>query len=169
MEKHDANIEHLYRDSAERFKALSRLFGQLGSAEAAQRLLESLISEDAKAFARLIEPVNIPDLSGLGKCFWLREIIERVLETPKDFVEECWLRDNLTSQERVLFVQIALRHNEGRVIAGPGMEGTLRRRIILPGAFLNELKANRLVTCVPRPTYAVGLAPVLGKPERICV
>ena len=75
MEKHDSNIEHLYRDSAERFKALSRLFGQLGSAEAAQRLLESLISEDAKAFARLIEPVNIPDLSGLGKCFWLRRLL----------------------------------------------------------------------------------------------
>ena len=169
MEKHDANLEHLYQDSAERFKALSRLFGQLGSAKAAQGLLESLISEDAKAFSRLIEPVNIPNLSGLEKCFWLREIIERVFETPKDLVEECSLRDDLTPQERVLFVQIALRHSEGRIIAGPGMDGTWRRRIILPGAFLNELKANGLVTCPKRPTYAVGLAPLLGKPERICL
>src|SRR5262245_52708116 len=99
MDKHDSYSDHLNRDTAGRFKALSRLFGQLGSQEGAQRLLESLISGDDQSFGRLIEPLEIPDFPKLGKCFWVREIVERILVTPTGVVDDCWLRDNLTPQE----------------------------------------------------------------------
>ena len=154
MEKHDSNLNHLYQDLAGRFKALSRLFGQLGSQEGAQRLLESLISGDTEAFVRLIEPLEIPDFPQLGKCFWVREVVERVVVTPTGFVEECWLRDNLTPEERALYLQIAFRHRQGRPIGG-AMEVTLRagHSVIPPGPFLDELKANGLVACEQRMTY----------------
>src|SRR3712207_9106280 len=64
----------------------SRLFDQLSSPEAAQELLDSLTSGDAATFNRLIDSVDVPVL---GKCFWVRDIIERIVVTPTGFVEEC--------------------------------------------------------------------------------
>src|SRR5438876_1144137 len=93
--KSDSSVESFYDDLAGRFRALSQFFGQLGSREAAQQLLESLISGDAKTFARLIEPLEIPNFPQLGKCFWIREIIERLVVTPAGLVDECWVRDDL--------------------------------------------------------------------------
>jgi len=40
----------------------------------------------------------------------VREIIEDALALPDGYVEECWLRDDLTSQERGLYLEIAWRH-----------------------------------------------------------
>jgi hypothetical protein len=45
----------------------------------------------------------------------------------------------------------------------------LGRRVIPPGAFLDELKANGLVTCESRMTYDTNTILVLGKPEQVCV
>jgi hypothetical protein len=168
MEKGDSNLDDLYRDFADRFRALSQLFGQLGSPERAQELLDSLISEDAEAFTRLVDRVDYP--MQVGKCFWVREIVERIVSTPSGFVEECWLRDDLTLQERMLFFQIAFRHRQVTPVAG-GMEVTLRdgRSIIPAGPFLDELKANGLVTCALRMTYDTSTTLGLSKPERICI
>jgi hypothetical protein len=40
---------------------------------------------------------------------------------------------------------------------------------IPPGPFLEELKANGLVTCDKKPKHDVSTVVVLGKPERVCV
>jgi hypothetical protein len=167
MERGEANLDDLYQDLAHRFRALSRLFGQLGSPESAQALLDSLISEDGVAFNRFVDRVDYP--MPIGKCFWLKEIIESTIGGPNGTVEECWLRDDLTSQERGLYLAIAWRHNilvalEER----PKLTLEDRRVVIPPGPFLDELKANGLVTCEWRITYSsIGVA--AGKPQRVCI
>jgi hypothetical protein len=169
MERCDLNLDELHKDLAERFGALSRLFGQLSAPEATKELLNSLATQDASAFNRLIERIELPLL---GKCFWVREVVERVVTTPTGFVEECWLRDNLTPLERLLYHQIAFQHS--RETPTPrSMEVTFQvqngRYIIPPGAFLDELKANGLVTCEKRMTYDTTTTLTLGRPERVCV
>ncbi|WP_035348562.1 hypothetical protein [Edaphobacter aggregans] len=169
MEKCDSNLDELYQDLADRFGALGRLFSQLNSPKATQELLNSLSAGDAAAFDRLIDRVELPLL---GKCFWVREIIERVVVTPTGLVTECWLRDNLTPTERSLYYSIAFRHSRTTPIA-KSMEVTLQlytgRLIIPPGAFLDELKANGLVTCGTRMTYDTSTTLPPGRPERVCV
>jgi hypothetical protein len=81
------------------------------------------------------------------------------------------LRDDLTTEERVLYLSIATRHGariplteaqEAMMTLGQGPE-------IPPGPFLEELKANGLVTCDKKPKHDVSTVVVLGKPERVCV
>jgi hypothetical protein len=168
MKKDDLDLDSLYQDLAGRFRALSVLFSQLGSQDAVQQLLESLISGDADAFARLIEPVEIPNIPPLGKCFWLREIVERVAVTPT-LVEVCRLRQDLTPAERWLFIQIARRYGALILLVDPRLANLGEGPEIPLGPFLDELRANGLVTCKPEVKYDVSTTPVLGKPERVCV
>lgn len=167
MEKRDSNLNSLHDELAGRFGALSQLFGKLSSSKASQELLDSLTSGDAAAFNQLIDIVDMPIL---GKCFWVREIIERVVVTPAGFVEECWLRDSLTPSERGLYLQIAFRHRQEKPVA-QSMEVTIQtgHAVIPPGPFLDELKANGLVTCDLRMTYDTSAIAVMSKPERVCV
>jgi hypothetical protein len=171
MNKSDFDLDSLYQDLAARFRALSGLFSLLGTQEAVQQLIENLVSGDAEAFARLIEPVEIPNIPQLGKCFWLREIIERVTVTPT-LVEVCVLRDNLTPAERILYIQIARRY--GALIPLRDAELALWRLgegpEIPPGPFLDELKANGLVTCKTEVKYDVSTTQgPFGKPQRVCI
>ncbi|HXG63631.1 MAG TPA: hypothetical protein VNO70_00900 [Blastocatellia bacterium] len=171
MKKSDFNLDGLYEDLAGRFRALSGLFGQLGSPDAVQQLLDNLISGDAEAFARLIEPAAMPSIPQLGKCFWLRGIIERAVLTPT-LIEVCVLRDDLSPDERRLYLQIAIRHKERIHLSeadmvlwklGNGPE-------IPPGPFLDELKANGLVTCKTEVKYDTSTVQgPFGKPERVCI
>jgi hypothetical protein len=168
MENRDANLDDLYQDLADRFRALSQLFGQLGSPESAQALLDTLISEDAVAFNRLVDRVDYP--MRVGKCFWLKEIIESTIGGPAGTVEECWLRDDLTSQELGLYLAIAWRHNIlVAVEERPKLTLEDRRIVIPPGPFLDELKANGLVTCELRITYSPIHGVAAGKPQRVCI
>ena len=167
MAKRDSNLNSLHDELAGRFAALSQLFGKLSTSKASQELLDSLTFGDAAAFNHLIDSVDIPMI---GKCFWVREIVERVVVTPTGFVEECRLRENLTPPERGLYFQIAFRHRQGKPVA-KSMEVNFQTRhaIIPPGPFLDELKANVLVTCELRMTYDASLSAIMSKPERVCV
>jgi hypothetical protein len=169
MEQSDPRLNEVFQDLAKRFGALSQLFGQLSSPEAARKLLDSLAGGNAAAFNQIVDRVEIPVY---GKCFWVQELIERVVMTPTGFVEECWLRENLTPAERSLYRIIAFRHSHETPVA-KSMEVTLHERtghrVIPPGAFLDELKANGLVTCERRMTYDTSTILVLGRPERVCV
>jgi hypothetical protein len=172
MEESNAGFDSLAEDLAGRFRALGRLFDQLGSKEAAHKLLDSLISEDAATFNQLIEPLDIPNIPELGKCVWVREIIDRVVVTPT-LVEVCVLRDDLTPAERALYLSIAIRHAHGPLVDLTEAELVLTTlgddQGIPPGPFLEELKANGLVTCSSRVKYEVSTVLVLGKPEKVCV
>ena len=170
MKKSEFNLDGLYQDLAGRFRALSGLFDQLGSQEAVQQLLENIISGDAEAFSRIIEPVEISNIPQLGKCFWLKEIIERVIVTPT-LVEVCVLRDDLTPAERILYMQIAMLY--GALILLRDAELAMWKLGespgISPGPFLDELKANGLVTCKTEVKYDVSTTQGFGKPQRVCI
>jgi hypothetical protein len=163
-------LEDLHRNLADRFSALSRLFAEFGSPKGAQRLVDTLVSGDAAAFNQLIDPLDVPDIPQLGKCFWVREIIDRVVVTAT-LVEVCTLRDDLSGTELVLYLSIARRHGalipltpaEDAITALGDGEG------IPPGPFLDELKANGLVTCTVRVKYDASTKLGLGKPERVCI
>jgi hypothetical protein len=170
MAEQDLELEGLHRDLADRFSALSRLFAELGSPKGVRRLVDTLVSGDAEAFNRLIDPVDLPDIPQLGKCFWVREIIDRVVVTTT-LVEVCTLREDLTGAELVLYLSIARRH--GALIPLTAAEDAITAlgdgEGIPPGPFLDELRANGLVTCTTRVKHDVSTKLGLGKPERVCV
>ena len=166
----DYDSGDLYRDLAGRFSALSQVFAELGTEEGTRRLLDSLVSDDPAAFNQLIEHFEVPGIPQLGKCFWLRELID-VASVTSTRVEVCVLREDLTPDQRLLYLSIARRHNAvipltdaERAISllGDG-EG------IPPGAFLDELKANDLVMCTTKVKFNVTTQLAFGKPERVCV
>ena len=163
-----SNFGDLYEEMAGRFRALSGFFADLSSADAVESLVAALVTEDAEAFNRFVDPVEVPFD---GRCFWLQEIVEHTFVTPTGLVEECRLRDNLTPSEKQLYLEIALRYRES---LGPWREvhvhGTsFEQPVIPPGPFLDELKANNLVVCKTRMSYESRLTPVLSPPEQVCL
>ena len=172
MQKQDPEFGDFSEEIADRFRALSEVFEQLGRPEAAAELLETLIDGDSKAFGRLTDSLTLPVLN---KCFWLRELIEHVIVTPAGFVEDCWLRDDLTPAELSTYLRIVVRHHQltklGTLASGASATVTLRdgHNVISPGPFLDELKANGLVTCKLRMTYEESIKLVLSAPELVCI
>jgi hypothetical protein len=170
MAEQDLELEGLHRDLAERFNALSQLFAEFGSPKGARQLVDTLVSGDAAAFNRLIDPLDIPTIPPLGKCFWVREIIDRVVVTTT-LVEVCTLRENLSGAELALYLSIARRH--GALIPLTAAEEAITAlgdgEGIPPGPFLDELKANGLVTCTTTVKKDVSTKLAFGKPERVCV
>jgi len=72
----------------------------------------------------------------------------------------------VVSNERT---KVGLRHRSMDGIKST--EVTLQNRVIPPGPLLDELKANRLVTCdPPRQTFDTTLTNfVFSRPELVCV
>lgn len=170
MAEQELDLEALYRDLGDRFSALSQLFAEFGSPKGARRLVDTLVSGDAAAFNRLIDPLDVPTIPPLGKCFWVREIIDRVVVTTT-LVEVCTLREDLSGGELALYISIARRH--GALIPLTAAEEAITAlgdgEGIPPGPFLDELKANGLVTCTTKVKRDVSTKLALGKPERVCV
>jgi hypothetical protein len=69
-----------------------------------------------------------------------------------------------------LYEWISFRHRHDTPVAN-SMQVTLHdgRRVIPPGAFLNELKAKGLVTCHLQMTYDTSTTLVFSNPEQVCV
>ena len=170
MENTDANLDDLYQDLARRFRAVSQFLGKLGSEESTRKLLDILIAKDAAAFNRLFETMDIPDLPPDLKCIFYREVIEIFLcDSYK--VEVCRLRLDLTSNERVQYILIAMRHRPGQPMfthTGTAIKVVGENPEIPPGPFLDELKANNLVTCNWEKRLDCKLGQLLGPPEWIC-
>jgi hypothetical protein len=170
MENTDANLDDLYQDLARRFKAVSQFLGKLGSEKATRKLLDILISKDAEAFTRLFENMDIPDLPLDLKCIFYREVIELFLcDSYK--VEVCRLRLDLTPNERVQYILIAMRHRPGQptfIHTGIGINVLGENPEIPPGPFLDELKANHLVTCNWETRHDCKLGQLLGPPVWTC-
>jgi len=168
MGRPDPDLSLMYRDYAARFATLSTFFGTLSTPEAVQPLLASLTGDDPRAFGRVIDGVDFP---ALGRCFWIREIVERVISTPRQ-ITECSLRENLTREERLLYLVIAFRHRRENAVGlsmGTTLSAATGRPVIPPGPFLEELKANNLVNCDTRTISDTTFQPWLGVPERHCV
>jgi hypothetical protein len=171
MDDRTARLDGLHEEMAGRFGALGRLFGELGTPEAARMLFDSLTSDDPSAFDRFADHLDLPML---GKCWWLRSVVESVLRTPTGQVQDCWLREDLTPAERSLYLQIALRYRNPTFggLAVLLFEEAHRgfHQVIPPGPFLDELRANGLIECEPlRATFETSVLLALSPPERVCV
>jgi hypothetical protein len=170
MKTPETNLAELYEELADRFAGLSKLFEHLGTPEAVSELFASLVADNPEPFDKLIASFEFPLL---GKCLWVRDLIERVIVTPTGFVQECWLRDDLTPAERWLYIRISLRHRQLTPmdvgVGTPTFQVLEGRTIIPPGPFLDELKANGLVICETRMTYETTTVLGFSKPEQVCI
>ena len=167
MEKRDLDLHDMHQELAGRFAALSRLFGELSTPDATKELLDSLtLADGAKPFPRVVD-VDIPML---GKCFWLWQLIEHVVVTPTGFVNVCRVRDNLTPGEIGLYFSIAWRHRDRTFVGKQTAVATYdTSRVIPPGPFLDELKANGLTSCKDEMTYDTSTQLVFANPEYLCL
>jgi hypothetical protein len=168
MDMNPQGLDGFHRDLADRFGALGKLFSQLDTPASAREFLDSLVAGNGDHSRLALDDLQV---GVLGKCFWLRSIVERVISTPSGYVLECRLRDDLTMTEKALYLAIARRHRQ-TAVAG-AMEAlrdlSTAAPIIPAGPFLDELRANGLVHCTQRMTYDTSTALVLGRPERSCV
>lgn len=158
MKKQEAKVDQaVYQELALRFAELGKLFGKLGTPKAAQALIESLVVGDGTAFN---EFVNQLDLPMLGKCYWLQELVERVVCTWESR-DEYRVRKPLTGLERKEYVSILSRHLNEILFFSDGS--------IVPGPFLDDLIQAGLAT-KQRVRYRMcAFEPVLSPPEQVCL
>jgi hypothetical protein len=160
MTEIDSDIKRLHEDFADRLRVLGAMFTDLGTEKGAERLLGSLVADDAGEFHALIDGYDLPDFPKLGKCVWVREVLDSVLITP-NVEETCSILATLTPHQRVMVLAIARKHE---VFLIEPVEG----QAVAPSPFLDDLKANNLVTCPPTGVHVRPLS-LLGPYERFCV
>jgi hypothetical protein len=155
----ESDVKSLHQDFADRLRALGAMFTDLGTEEGAERLLGSLVTDDGSEFHELIDGYALPNFPKLGKCVWVREVLDSVLIKPN--VEEiCTILATLTPQQRVMVLAIARKHT---IFLIEPIEG----QAVAPGSFLDELNADSLVTCKPTGVHVRPLS-LLGPYERFC-
>lgn len=161
-------IDDLAGQIAGRSAAVRLVLDRLSAPETARLVVESAVRGDARAFNQLFEGI---ELEVPNKCFYISELIE-TMSSSQVWVQECSIRDNLTWAEWNNYFAIAKRHDQ---LGGRGNNTALLVEtdasggaVVTPGAFLDELKANGLVTCQFVKKYVSGSSLVFGKPQRFC-
>jgi hypothetical protein len=154
------DLEQLQADLADRLRVLGALFTDLGTEEGAGRLLGSLVAEDSTELNALLDNYDLSHVPRLGRCVWVREVLDSVLATTGTS-DRCSLRPDLTARERLEV--LALARNYQVLFVGPPGEA-----VISPGPFLDELKKRHLVTCL-NGTTSSGPLGLLGPPTLFCV
>jgi hypothetical protein len=151
---------------AMRCEAASGFLGQFSTDKSAHALIDTLLGNDPERFNQFLDGFEVPEIPPLEKCYWVRDLIE-IVGRHYSSVTVCYLRDNLSPEERWLYITIALRHHAlvpleeaDKFSEQNGTDG------IPEGPFLEELKANNLVNCVERFTDA---PPILGLPYEVCL
>jgi hypothetical protein len=158
MEKHAAKVDPaVYQELALRFSELGKLFRKLGMPKATQTLIESLVVGDRSAFN---EFVNQLDLPLLDKCYWLRDVVERVICTVTSR-EEYRVRNPLTRLEAREYARILSQHSNEILFFSDGS--------IVPGPFLDDLIKAGLATKKSVPYKTCAFEPVLSPPEQVCL
>jgi hypothetical protein len=154
-----------YEEVAARFGALHELSGRLSSPDAVRELVGIMVKGDAAGFNAFLDELKLPLT---GKCWWAHDMIDTVMRTSGDTEEVCTLREDLTPQERFLYIVIAARYGQltGGKTGGFHVVGVPMP--IPPGPFLDELKAAGLVKCTQRPKESDSL-PIAGKPYYFCL
>jgi hypothetical protein len=159
MQKYEADTDPaVYQGLALRFAQLGKLFQKLGKRKAVQTLIESLVVGDSTAFNEFVNELDFPML---GKCVWLRDVVDRVICTPTT-IEEYRVRSPLTRLQMIEYVRILSQHSTGDEIL-------FRDQAIVPGPFLDDLIAADLARLVQVPSMTCAFAPVLSSPESVCL
>lgn len=153
---------------ADRFGALGKFFSSIANPEDAGRVLETMIGGDNAAFAALVDRLPLtapPEWPKLGKCIWLREIIEQTLEEP-EIVRGFALKENMNREERFRYL-LVLRRCQRSLDTFQTTENPDGRWIVAPGPCLDLLKAEGLVEEVEWKLERVIKVP--GQPVLICL
>ena len=167
----DAALDIAADDFATRVGALVDLLQRWRRPALARTVVASLLADNSDTFRELLRDFDPPVL---GKCWWVREVVEKIIATT-EYRVVCRLRTDLTAGERELYLMLALQfrqRGEPPVVADHSAEATLLGLMgpeIPPGPFLDALRAEGLVTCTEEPVEGAGLQQVLAKPSRICV
>jgi hypothetical protein len=147
----EGSRDQFYDELAGRFQALGKFFGDVGSRDSAQRVFEGLFSSGGKDFREMADLVNIPGMDGTQKYHWLKDVVGAIY-TKVVPVRVCYLRQNLSNEERLQYRMIVLSHLGEEDVSvkqyAPSPFLTPTRPVIPPGPFLNDLEAANLVECV---------------------
>ena len=125
----ESDIERLNRDSPRRLMALGAMFSELGTDEGAERLLRSLVADEPNEFHEIIDRYDLP-VPELGRCVWVRQVLDSVLLTP-NVDEVCTILSNLTPEQRLMVLAIASKHTVFVIEPVAGQQ-------VAPGPFLDE-------------------------------
>jgi hypothetical protein len=170
----ETSIAELSEEFARRVGALADLFASWREPDVARAVIDSMIEGDPKSFGKLSRPLkwDFPPIDGippvLGKCYWLSEVIEKIVPPRTEVV--CRLRMDLSPTERARYYMLVLQFSRlGKMPAlqAPSSPSFLGP-VVPPGEFLEALKAENLVTCREEPVDN-GLSLVLGPPSRVCL
>jgi len=163
LELTDRAIDEALSDLSDEFAReageLANVFESWRKPEVAREVVESLINQDREAFRALLEPgidpsdPRDPDETRIAICYKLLLLAEK-LGRPKSVktgTETCRLRTDLSPDERRRYLAIAFQFTDGQIWERGaadvliGSEGP----VVPPGPFLDALKAEGLVKCVP--------------------
>jgi hypothetical protein len=160
-------VDPLAQQIAAHSAATLQVLERLSAPQTAQRFVNAAIAGDPRTIDDILNGIELPVVN---KCFWVSELVEKFTSST-GFVQQCWVREDLSTEEWFRYTQIAVRHDQiGRDAVEVTYEKDALGHVLIPrGPFLDELKADNLVTCewVRKTT---GRSSVLfGKPERFCV
>lgn len=165
----EAALDQAAADFAARAGALADLLQRWRRPNVARTVVASLLADDGDTFRELLRDFDPPVI---GKCWWVRAVIERMV-AGVEFRSVWRLRIDLTPAERRLYLRLALQFRESGAslpASGRGLRGAGEAGPEVPqGDFLDALRAEGLVSCADEPVEGVGLQQVLARPARICV
>jgi hypothetical protein len=161
--------EQLAKTLQERSRALASLYDRLATEDGTQALVKALSSGKADDFAHVYAGLELPVQN---RCAWVSDAVDVVVSVPKPS-QECVLRDDLTTDERLLYLIIAMKHAQVFYPAPPRATGPFA--VVVPpppipsGPFLDELKANGLLKCALVFAQDGNQDLLLSPPYRFCL
>jgi hypothetical protein len=143
--------DDLTRDLARRAATYRDVFDRLSSPDVSEAVLEALATREPDVFEALGDGLDVPD--GL-RCSWVKGAVLAWLRTPYGREEKCFLRQDLSVEEYILYRQIVRQfykpvvHEPGSLELEVEVAGAGPAEIeVPPGPFLEALRAAGLVKC----------------------
>jgi hypothetical protein len=153
--------DDLSRDLARRAETYRDVFDRLSSPDVAQAVLEALVTREPYVFEALGDGLDVPD--GL-RCAWVKGAVLAWLRTPHGHEEKCFLRQDLSAEESILYIQIVRQfykpvvHEPGGLDLKLDVLGVEPAEVeVPPGPFLDALRAAGLVNCRLYVTYDTSI------------
>jgi hypothetical protein len=153
--------DDLAQDLARRAATYREVFDRLSSPDVSAAVLDALATREPYVFEALGDGLEVPE--GL-RCPWVKGAVLTWLRTPHGREEKCYLRDDLTLEEYILYTQIVRQYYQPVVHEAGSLDlkletvGTGPARIeVPPGPFLEALRAAGLVACTVSFTYDTSI------------
>jgi hypothetical protein len=147
--------DELVEDLAHRARTYREVFDRLSSPDVSQEVLDGLVNQKGYIFEALGDGLELPEAL---RCAWIKEAVKIWLGPPIGTEEVCFLRQDLSLQERFLYLSIVRQFHKPTEHTGSLFLTPLGgRTAIPPGPFLEALRAHGLVTCEPFLTYDTTL------------